>query len=156
MQKQSAGILLFRQPTTALEVFLVHLGGPFFAKKDDGSWSIPKGELNDGEDPLVAAKREFFEETGFVVDGDYIPLTQIKTTSNRLVHAFALRGDADPALLMSNTFEIEWPPKSGKRQSFPEVDRGNWFSIEEAKIKIQPAQLPLLEELEQLILKTIA
>jgi predicted NUDIX family NTP pyrophosphohydrolase len=153
MQKQSAGILLYRLNNDALEVFLVHLGGPFFANKDDGSWSIPKGEFDDSEAPLVAARREFFEETGFVIEAEatYTPLSLIKTASGRQVYAFALEGDADPATLTSNTFEIEWPPRSGMRQSFPEVDRGDWFSITEAKKKLQPAQLPLLDELLTLL-----
>ncbi|HVY36082.1 MAG TPA: NUDIX domain-containing protein [Candidatus Paceibacterota bacterium] len=153
MQKQSAGILLYRLNNDALEVFLVHLGGPFFANKDDGSWSIPKGEFDDSEAPLVAARREFFEETGFVIEAEaaYTPLSLIKTASGRQVYAFALEGDADPATLTSNTFEIEWPPRSGMRQSFPEVDRGDWFSIAEAKKKLQPAQIPLLDELLTLL-----
>lgn len=149
MAKQSAGLLPFREGPSGLEVLLVHPGGPFWAAKDDGAWSIPKGEIADDEDPLAAARREFEEETGFVAGDDMRPLTPIRLPSGKVVHAWAVRGDADPAALESNTFSMEWPPRSGRHQEFPEVDRAAWLSIAEAKRKITKGQLPLLLELER-------
>jgi predicted NUDIX family NTP pyrophosphohydrolase len=147
MFKQSAGILLYRNKKGSPEVFLVHPGGPFFIKKDLGAWSIPKGEFEDTEVPLMAARREFFEETGMAIDGKFMALTPVRQKSGKIVHAFALDLDIDASLVQSNSFEIEWPPKSGKMKSFPEVDKGEWFTIEDARIKINPAQVSLIEEL---------
>ncbi|HEX6094887.1 MAG TPA: NUDIX domain-containing protein [Thermoanaerobaculia bacterium] len=146
-KKTSAGILLYRRRAGGIEVFLVHPGGPFWARKDLGAWSLPKGELADGEDPLEAAKREFVEETGFTVEGDFRPLQPLRQPSGKTILAWAVEGDCDPADLRSNTFEMEWPPKSGKRAQFPEVDRGAWFSLEEARERINKGQAPFLDEL---------
>lgn len=147
MPKQSAGILLYRFKEGELQVFLVHPGGPFWIKKDEGAWSIPKGEFGDDEDPLVAAKREFFEETGFPMEGNFIPLSPLRQKGGKLVIAFAIEGNLNADAIKSNEFEIEWPPKSGMKKSFPEVDRAAWFALEEATKKILPGQLALLEEL---------
>ncbi|WP_259069354.1 NUDIX domain-containing protein [Mucilaginibacter sp. X4EP1] len=149
MPKQSAGILLFRIKNTQLQVFLVHPGGPFFKNKDAGAWSIPKGEFLDDEDTQTAAKREFFEETGFNVDGDFIPLNPVVLKSGKKVYAWALEGYIDHENIVSNLFELEWPPKSGKIQSFPEVDRAGWFDMEEARIKINTGQVAFIDELLQ-------
>ncbi|MGF7077891.1 NUDIX domain-containing protein [Mucilaginibacter sp. UYCu711] len=152
ISNQSAGILLYRNIRSQLEVFLVHPGGPFFKNKDEGAWSIPKGEFLPDEDPLLAANREFFEETGLQLIGDeYIELTPIKQKSGKTVHAWAIAGDIDPATLVSNLFEIEWPPRSGKKASFAEIDRGDWFTVEVAKTKINPAQVALITELQSLL-----
>ena len=145
-KKTSAAILLYRR-RDGLEVFLVHPGGPFWAKKDLGAWSLPKGELDEGEDPLAAAKREFTEETGFPIDGELHPLTPLRQPSGKTIVAWAVEGDCDPAALRSNTFSMEWPPKSGKRQEFTEVDRGAWFTIDEARKHIVKGQEPFLDEL---------
>ena len=142
----SAGILLYRR-TSELEVFLVHPGGPFWARKDDGAWTIPKGELSAGEDPLVAALREFTEETGFLLAGEFHALQPVRQKGGKLVQAWAIEGDCDPAELTSNHFSLEWPPKSGRVQEFPEVDRGGWFSVDDARPKLNPGQVPLLEQL---------
>jgi predicted NUDIX family NTP pyrophosphohydrolase len=150
MAKQSAGILLFRKTTGVLQVFLVHPGGPFFKNKDDGSWSVPKGEFLEDEDPLNAAKREFEEETGQAINGEFIPLSPIKQKGGKTVQAWAVAGDIDHLNIKSNSFEIEWPPRSGRQQSFPEIDRANWFDMETAKVKINPAQAALLAELVKL------
>lgn len=147
MSKQSAGILLFRKTYNQLQVFLVHPGGPFFKNKDLGVWSIPKGEFLDNEDALVAAKREFLEETGQSITGDFIPLSPVILKSGKKVHAWAVEGDIDHEIIVSNFFEIEWPPKSGKKQSFAEIDRGAWFDAETAKLKINPAQAAFIEEI---------
>jgi predicted NUDIX family NTP pyrophosphohydrolase len=148
MVKNSAGILMYRFREGSLEVFLVHPGGPFWAKKDDGAWSIPKGEFNiDTEAPLEAAKREFEEETGYALGGDFIPLDNLKQSSMKIVHAWAVAGDCDAAKIKSNTFSMEWPPRSGKQQEFPEVDRAEWFDIETAKIKILKGQIPFIDRL---------
>jgi len=146
MPKQSAGILLFRKINNVLQVFLVHPGGPFFKNKDAGAWSIPKGEFLDDEDPLAAAKREFEEETGQAIDGNFMPLKPVTLKSGKIVHAWAVEGDIDHETIFSNLFEMEWPPKSGKKQSFPEIDRAGWFDIEEAKVKINPGQLGLIDD----------
>ncbi|MBB3970890.1 NUDIX domain-containing protein [Mucilaginibacter phyllosphaerae] len=150
MTKQSAGILLYRHKNGLLQVFLVHPGGPFFRKKDDGAWSVPKGEFTDDEDALAAAKREFEEEVGKPVTGDFIKLQPVKQKSGKVVHAWAVEGDIDHETIVSNTFEIEWPPRSGKRASFPEIDRAGWFSADVAKLKIIPGQVGLIDELEKL------
>jgi predicted NUDIX family NTP pyrophosphohydrolase len=150
MPKQSAGILLFRKNVDQLQVFLVHPGGPFFKNKDLGAWSIPKGEFLEDEDALTAAKREFFEETGMAVDGNFTPLSSVTLKSGKKVNAWALEGDIDPTNIVSNQFEIEWPPKSGKKQSFPEIDRADWFDIEEARIKINAAQAAFIDEIIKL------
>ena len=149
MKKQSAGILLFRGKNPALEVFLVHPGGPFWAKKDAGASSIPKGEYSDDEDALAAAKREFEEETGVSVEGTFFPLGEVKQAGGKIVKAWALEQDLDPALIRSNTFEIEWPPRSGKMREFPEVDAANWFSISAAETKLLKAQLAFLSRLAE-------
>ena len=152
MGKQSAGILLYRFINQKLQIFLVHPGGPFFKNKDTGSWSIPKGEFLDGEDALAAAKREFLEETGQSIAGTFIPLAPIIQKSGKKVYAWAIEGYIDHEKIISNLFEIEWPPKSGKRQSFPEVDKGGWFEVDEAKVKVNPAQVALVEELKGMLL----
>lgn len=150
--KQSAGLLLYRIVENRTQVFLVHPGGPFFAKKDDGSWSIPKGEFDDSEDALAAAKREFEEETGKAIDGNFIKLQPIRQKSGKTVHAWAVEADIDHTSIVSNTFEIEWPPRSGKRKAFPEIDRAGWFTMNEAKVKLIPAQVKLVEELATVLL----
>ncbi|WP_419698908.1 NUDIX domain-containing protein [Mucilaginibacter sp. NFX135] len=147
MGKQSAGILLYRKTEGKLQVFLVHPGGPFFKNKDDGSWSVPKGEFLDDEDPLEAARREFEEETGQVITGEFIKLNPITQKGGKKVYAWAIVGDIDHLTIKSNYFEMEWPPRSGKQQSFAEVDRAEWFDIETAKVKINLAQAGLIEEL---------
>jgi predicted NUDIX family NTP pyrophosphohydrolase len=146
-KKISAGIVLYRRRGRDLEVFLVHPGGPFWAKKDLGAWSLPKGELDGDEDPLQAAIREFEEETGFKVDGEFRALRPLRQPSGKTIVAWAVEGDCDPAQLRSNTFELEWPPKSGKRKEFPEVDRAEWFSLDEARRRISKGQVGFLEEL---------
>jgi predicted NUDIX family NTP pyrophosphohydrolase len=148
--RQSAGLLMFRLRDGEPEVLLVHPGGPFWAKKDEGAWSIPKGEYPAEEEPLAAARREFAEETGCRAQGPFIPLTPVTQRSGKVVHAWAVEGDCDPAQLRSNVFSLEWPPKSGKRQEFPEVDRAEWFSVPVALRKINPAQRALLTELATL------
>lgn len=147
MSKKSAGILLYRMINKTLEVLLVHPGGPFFAKKDLGSWSIPKGEYLEEEDPLEAAKREFLEETGFALHGEYTALAPVKQKSGKVVYAWAIEGNIDEKKIKSNLFQIEWPPKSGKLKEYPEIDRAEWFDISSAKQKINPAQVELLFEL---------
>jgi predicted NUDIX family NTP pyrophosphohydrolase len=148
--KQSAGLLLYRRPAGRLQVLLVHPGGPFWQKKDLGAWSIPKGEFATGEDALAAATREFHEETGLEVTSPVTPLTPVKQPGGKIVHAWAVEGDFDPRALKSNTFSLEWPPRAGRPQEFPEVDRAAWFDLEEAKRRINRGQSALLEELEQL------
>jgi len=150
MPKKSAGILAYKIENKILEVFLVHPGGPFWAKKDAGAWSIPKGEFDD-EDPLDAAKREFEEETGIRISGDFLELTPVKQKSGKIVYAWAVEENLDPAKIKSNEFEIEWPPRSGNMKTFPEIDKGAWFNLTEAKKKILEAQSPLLDELKNKI-----
>ena len=150
MARKSAGLLLFRRKTDGLEVLLVHPGGPLWAKKDEGAWSIPKGEIDDGEDPLSAARREFNEELGSPVSGEFIELTSIRQASGKIVYAWAVESDFDPATLTSGLFSMEWPPRSGRQQQFPEVDRAQWFTIDRAKHKINRAQIPLLDQLNSL------
>lgn len=149
MPKISAGLLMFRRTKSGTQVLLVHPGGPFWKNKDDGAWSIPKGEAAEGEDLLAAAKREFEEELGFALRGTFIPLPPIKQKGGKVVHAWRFEGDCDPSQIRSNTFEMEWPPRSGKRASFPEVDRAAWFELNEARHKILASQLPLLDQLEE-------
>ena len=151
MPKKSAGLLLYRKVNGALEIFLVHPGGPFWARKDDGAWSIPKGEFDEDEDPLKAAKREFQEETGFIAEGEFQPLKPIRQAGGKIVYAWAVQFDLDASAIKSNTFSIEWPPKSGRTREFPEIDRAGWFKIDLAKRKILKSQLDLLEQLEKAI-----
>ncbi len=148
MPKESAGILLYRRRAGVLEVLLVHPGGPFYANRDNGVWSIPKGEIDEGEDALTAAQREFTEETGFRAASPFLPLAPVKQRSGKVVRAWAAEGDCDPREMKSTTFTMEWPPRSGKQQEFPEADRAAWFSIGEAKEKIISAQTGFLEELQ--------
>ena len=145
MPKRSAGILLYRRSHGELEVFLVHPGGPFWVKKDLGAWTIPKGEYEDGEEPLAAAMREFREETGFPIEGPYIDLGIIRQASGKLVSGWAVEGDCDPAKLVSNLCQIEWPPRSRRMIEIPEVDRGEWFSLAEARNRIITTQVPFLD-----------
>jgi predicted NUDIX family NTP pyrophosphohydrolase len=145
--KRSAGILLFRR-LPDLEVFLVHPGGPFWAKKDAGAWTIPKGEYGDGEEPLAAARREFEEETGSAVDGEFLALGEVKQSGGKVVTAWAIERDLDATSIRSNTFSMEWPPRSRKIREFPEIDRANWFSVGEAREKLIPAQTAFLERLQ--------
>ena len=149
MPKESAGLLLYRKRCGSLEVFLVHPGGPFWVNKDDGAWSIPKGEFEPGEDPLEAAKREFREETGLVAEGECLPLKPIRQRGGKIVYAWAVHSDLDPAAVNSDSFSMEWPPGSCKMRNFPEVDRAAWFTIDVARRKILQSQLGLLEQLEQ-------
>ncbi|HWE87253.1 MAG TPA: NUDIX domain-containing protein [Terracidiphilus sp.] len=150
MPKRSAGLLMFRR-TNPLEVFLVHPGGPCWQKKDAAAWTIPKGEYEPGEEPLAAARREFQEETSFPIDGEFLPLGEITQNSGKIVTAFAIEGDCDPARLVSNTCRVEWPPRTGRMIEIPEVDRGAWFPITQARQKIFTAQRPFLDRLEQLL-----
>jgi len=147
MAKESAGLLLFRKISAHVEVLLVHPGGPYWASKDEGAWSIPKGELDANEDPFEAAKREFAEETGLVPSGKVIPLEPLRQPGGKLIYAWAMNGDFDPAELKSDMFALEWPPKSGRLQEFPEVDRAAWLSIEQARHKIVKGQAPFLLQL---------
>jgi predicted NUDIX family NTP pyrophosphohydrolase len=147
MMKRSAALLVYRRAGSGIEVFLVHPGGPFLANKDLGAWSIPKGEFGDDEDGLAAAKREFSEEVGQTVDGVFTALTPVKQRGGKIVHAWAVEGEVDQTAVTSNTFEMEWPPRSGRTASFPEVDRGQWFPVAEALRRILPSQAPILEEL---------
>ena len=151
MAKISAGLLLYRKRSGVLEVFLVHPGGPFFAHKDSGVWGIPKGEIDEGEDALATAQREFEEETGFKAEGAFLPLAPVTQKGGKIVHAWALEGDCDPKKMKSNLFTMEWLPRSGRQQEFPEVDRAGWFGVNEAKQIINPAQIRFLEELQQAI-----
>lgn len=151
MPRESAGLLLFRRWAGAAEVFLVHPGGPFWAGKDDHAWSIPKGEFMAGEAPLAAARREFAEETSLSVDGDFIALPPCKQPGGKIVHAFAVEGDCDAAAVKSNSFTLEWPPRSGRHQEFPEVDRAAWFPLAAARVKIHKGQTPLIDALERLL-----
>ena len=151
MPKTSAGLLLYRSGRGVPEVFLVHPGGPFWAKKDAGAWSIPKGEAEPGEDLLAAAMREFQEETGLAIDGDVRALAPVRQPSGKRVHAWALEADVDAGAIRSNSFEMEWPPRSGLRREFPEVDRAAWFDLPTARSKITKGQLGLLDQLERLL-----
>jgi predicted NUDIX family NTP pyrophosphohydrolase len=152
MAVKSAGILLYKHEAGELRVLLVHPGGPFWAKKDAGAWSIPKGEYVEGEDPEAAARREFEEELGVALEGALRPLGEAVQPSRKRVTAFAAERDLDVAAIRSNSFEIEWPPKSGRRQSFPEVDQASWFTLEEAREKILPGQRVFLDRLLEMLL----
>ncbi|HXI25715.1 MAG TPA: NUDIX domain-containing protein [Pyrinomonadaceae bacterium] len=155
MPKKSAGLLLYREgdDDSGIEILLVHPGGPFWRNKDEGAWTIPKGEFDDFEEPLEAAKREFKEELGSPSPvGEYFPLEPIKQKNNKTVHAWAVKGDFDPATLKSNTFSCEWPPKSQRMQEFPEVDRAEWFAPDEARRKIIGAQVALIDQLLTILL----
>jgi predicted NUDIX family NTP pyrophosphohydrolase len=149
MTKRSAGLLLFREADGGREVLLVHPGGPFWAKKDAGAWSIPKGEIGEREDPLTAARREFEEETGVRPVGEALALEPRRQPGGKIVYAWAMRGDLDPAAVKSTTFSMEWPPRSGRWQEFPEIDRAEWFTLEEARTKILKGQVPFLDDLER-------
>jgi predicted NUDIX family NTP pyrophosphohydrolase len=149
MPKRSAGLLMFRTSNDQLEVFLVHPGGPLWAKKDKGAWTIPKGEYEQDENPLVAAQREFEEETGFQATGEFVDLGSIKQKSGKVVNAWAFEGDCDPAKLASNTCEIEWPPRSERRLEIPEVDSGRWFSTNEASEYMREEQREFLQRLSK-------
>ena len=151
-KKRSAGILLYRMRNDGVEVFLVHPGGPFWAKKDEGAWSIPKGEYTDGDDPLATAQREFHEETGSCVTGLFRVLSPLVQPSGKVISAWAVEGDLDPATVTSNSFSLEWPPRSGQIREFPEVDRGAWFDLTVAREKLQQGQRCFLEQLERLVL----
>jgi predicted NUDIX family NTP pyrophosphohydrolase len=151
-RSSSAGILLHRRGEAGTEVLLVHPGGPFWARKDLGAWSIPKGELDEDEDPRACALREFAEETGTrLPDGALEELGSVKQKSGKVVVAFAVEGDLDPATLVSNTFELEWPPRSGRTQEFPEIDRAGWFDADAAREKLNPAQAAFVDRLEALL-----
>jgi len=149
MPKTSAGLLLYRFRNSVLEFLLVHPGGPFWKNKDAGAWTIPKGEIGEKEEPLAAAVREFEEELGFKPTGPFTELPPVKQKGGKVVHAWAFEGDCEPNQIKSNTFTMEWPPRSSKQVEFPEVDRAEFFDFENAKAKINPAQIPLLEELQR-------
>jgi predicted NUDIX family NTP pyrophosphohydrolase len=151
MAKRSAGLLMYRSRQDETEVFLVHPGGPYWANKDQGAWTIPKGEYDDEEEPFAAARREFFEETGFTADGEFLSLGEVRQKSGKLVTAWAFVGDCDPTQLKSNTCEIEWPPKSGTRLQIPEIDRGDWFTMNDARRYIRAELDELLLRLSSLI-----
>jgi predicted NUDIX family NTP pyrophosphohydrolase len=151
MAKESAGIALYRYRDSTLEIFLVHPGGPFWKNKDSGAWSIPKGEFDAREDPLQAARREFHEETGCSVNGSFIALGPVRQAGGKIVHAWAVEGDCEAESISSNSFTIEWPPRSGQRKEFPEVDRAGWFSLQLAREKILKGQLMLLDKLQRML-----
>lgn len=151
MAKTSAGLLMYRNAVRSLQVMLVHPGGPFWARKDEGAWSIPKGEFGESEPPLDAAIREFKEETGLTPHGPFIPLGSAKQPSGKVVTVWTFEGDWDPAMLRSNVFTLEWPPKSGTKREFPEVDRAAWFETWEARRKILPGQVTFIDEVEALV-----
>jgi len=149
MPQVSAGLLMYRRTGSVLEVFLVHPGGPFARKNDAGAWSIPKGLIDQNEDPLAAAEREFAEETSLAPAGPFVALGQIRQKSGKVVHGWAFEGTCDPAELRSNTFTLEWPPKSGQVREFPEIDRGEFFPLAAARLKINPGQAAFLDRLEE-------
>jgi len=151
MPKISAGLIMYRFKGEMAEVLLVHPGGPFWAKKDAGAWSVPKGLCGPGEDLLAAAVREFHEETGFAAGGGFLDLGELRQPSGKIIHAWAFKGDCDPADLKSNTFSMEWPPRSGKESEFPEVDRAGWFGLDEAGRKILKGQVQFIARLERLL-----
>jgi predicted NUDIX family NTP pyrophosphohydrolase len=150
MPKISAGLLMYRRRAGGVEVLLVHPGGPFWRNKDAGAWTIPKGEPAVGEELLEAAKREFEEETGFAPSGHFTPLPPVKQKGGKVIHAWAIEGDLDPAQIRSNTFEMEWPPRSGRRAAFPEIDRAGFFSLDQARLKMNSGQVALLDALAAL------
>jgi len=152
MAQKSAGLLMYRRRRGVLEVFLVHPGGPFWVNKDEGSWSIPKGEYEPGEDPFEVAKREFQEETGCQAGGEFIPLAPRKQPSGKVITAWALEGDCDASTVKSNSFSMEWPPHSGRQREFPEVDRAGWFALPAGRRKILKGQAGFLDEMEQILL----
>jgi predicted NUDIX family NTP pyrophosphohydrolase len=149
--RASAGLLVYRRGASGVEVFLVHPGGPYWARRDLGAWTIPKGEIEPGEDPLDAARREFHEETGSPMDGTFVALRPVTMRSGKVVHAWAVGGDIDARAVISIVFAMEWPPRSGRQQQFPEVDRAEWFTVDEARERILPAQVPLLDDLMRLL-----
>ena len=151
MPKVSAGLLLYRKRNNACQVFLVHPGGPLWSGKDGGAWSIPKGLVDPGEEPLSAALREVTEETGCKAFGPFIPLTSVTLKSGKIIRAWAVEGNCDPSTISSNTFSMEWPPRSGRQQEFPEVDRAAWFAIGEAREKINQGQVAFLDEFHDLL-----
>ncbi len=151
MARTSAGLLLFRKRSVGLEVFLIHPGGPFWRGKDIGAWSIPKGEIDAGEDPLAAARRELTEETGVAVEGEFVALAPVRQKAGKVVVAWAIEADCDASTITSNSFSMEWPPRSGKHPDFPEVDKAAWFAFPEARRRINPAQAAFLDELERRI-----
>jgi predicted NUDIX family NTP pyrophosphohydrolase len=155
MSQISAGILMFRLRKKTIEVLLVHPGGPFWAGKADGAWSIPKGLLEPNEEPLAAAQREFEEETGVKVSGHFLRLSPVKTKSGKIIEAWAIEGDCEPSQVRSNTFLIEWPPRSGRQREFPEIDRAAWFEINDAKKTINQGQKGLLDELQRILSESI-
>ncbi len=148
MPKRSAGLLVYKIAAGELRVFLVHPGGPFWRTKDAGAWTIPKGEIADGEDALAAARREFREETGQDVAGEVTPLTPVRQAGGKIVQAWAVLAAIDTAHIVSNSFEMEWPPRSGRTRSFPEIDRAQWFTLAEARARINKGQAALLDELD--------
>jgi len=148
MAKKSAGIIVYRFRSTGLEVFLGHPGGPYWANKELDAWSFPKGEFGNDEHPLDAARREFEEETGKTIDGEFIKLKPYKTSSKKTIYAWAVEGDINENTIQSNLFDLEWPPKSGNIQKFPEIDKGGWFNINEAKTCVHKSLVPILDELE--------
>ncbi len=149
---RSGGILLYRHRARGTEVLLVHPGGPYWARKDGGAWSIPKGELEAGEDPRDCALREFAEETGTLLPaGELVELGAVKLKSGKVVLGFAIAGDLDASTVTSNTFELEWPPRSGRKQSFPEIDRAEWFGLQAARAKLNPAQAAFVDRLAALL-----
>jgi predicted NUDIX family NTP pyrophosphohydrolase len=150
MARVSAGLLMYRRRAGALEVLLAHPGGPFWKNKDLGAWTIPKGEVAEGEDPLATARREFEEETSLRPEGPFEPLGSVTQKAGKVVHAWAVEGDCDPAAVRSNTYKVEWPPRSGRWREFPEVDRAGWFGLDEARAKINSAQAELLDRVGEL------
>lgn len=151
MAKKSAGLVMYRFKDTLLEVLLVHPGGPYWAKKDEGAWSLPKGEYNNDEEPFDVAKREFKEETGYEAEGEFLPLSPIKQPSSKVIIAWAFEGDCDANAIQSNTFTMEWPPRSEKQMEFPEVDRAEWFSINMAKKKLLKGHVGFIDELCEIL-----
>lgn len=151
MPLHSAGLLLYRVRDGRLELFLAHPGGPNWAKKDDGVWSIPKGLIDPDEDPLAAARREFHEETGHIIDGEFISLGELKQKGNKIVHAWAVAGDIDAESIKSNTYAVQWPPKSGQWWRYPEIDRAGWFGVADARRKILPGQAGFIDRLIELL-----
>lgn len=151
MTKQSAGILVFRRFADTIEVFLVHPGGPFWAKKDAGAWSIPKGEYAEDEDALDAAKREFQEETGLAIEGTFLLIGTAKQSGGKIITAWAIEANLDPSSVKSNMFDMEWPPKSGRTQAFPEIDKARWFTLEEAREKLLKGQVAFLDRLVDML-----
>lgn len=151
MPKTSSGLLMFRRCPRGVEILLVHPGGPLFGHKDEGYWSIPKGEIDPGEDLLVAAMREFEEETGLKPSGPFVELKPVTTKSGKVIHAWAFEGDCDASVCRSNMFTMEWPPHSGRQGEFPEIDRAEFFSLVEARAKIGSGQVPFIDEVEKML-----